>query len=74
MYLLPVHCAFHTNKSMEILMEQWKYNCSVYNEQSKMWVLFREETKEVQARVDKLNNSLGWEYLHFKNGFMDYWK
>ena len=74
MYLLPVHCAFHTNRSMQILMEQWRYTCSVYNEYSKMWVLFHEDDINVKAKVDKLNNSLGWEYLHFKNGFMDYWK
>lgn len=74
MYLLPVHCAFHTNRSMQILMEQWGYNCSVYNENSKLWVLFHEDINNVKAKVDTLNSSLGWEYLHFKNGFMDYWK
>ena len=74
MYLLPVHCAFHTNKSMQILMEQWGYNCSVYNEHSKMWVLFHDDADQIQAKTKKLNHSLGWEYLHFKNGFMDYWK
>ena len=74
MYLLPVHCAFHTNKSMEILMKQWGYSCSTYNEHSKMWVLFREDIESVQLKVNVLNRSLGWDYLHFKNGFMDYWK
>lgn len=74
MYLLPVHCAFHTNKSMQILMYEWDYNCSVYNEQSKMWILFHEEAGIIQSGVEKLNKSLGWEYLHFKKGFMDYWK
>ena len=29
MYLLPVHCAFHTNKSMQVLMDHWGYRCSV---------------------------------------------
>lgn len=74
MYLLPVHCAFHTNKSMEILMNDWNYKCSVYNEHSKMWVLFRENVAAIKSGVDKLNKSLGWEYLHFKEGFMNYWK
>lgn len=74
MYLVPVHCAFHTNKSMQILMNQWRYTCSVYNEYSKMWVLFHEDENSVKSKVEILNNSLGWEYLHFKNGFMDYWK
>ncbi|PMU05676.1 methyltransferase domain-containing protein [Aeromonas salmonicida] len=74
MYLLPVHCAFHTNQSMGLLMRSWGYKCSVYNEHSKMWVLFRENADAVWPRVDKLNKSLGWRYLHFKDGFMDYWK
>ncbi len=74
MYLLPVHCAFHTNKSMQILMDTWGHTCSVYNEHSKMWVLFRQNPDMIQSRVVNVNRSLGWEYLHFKKGFMDYWK
>jgi len=74
MYLLPVHCAFHTNRSMQLLMESWGYTCSVYNEFSKMWIWFRKDAAEVETKVQSLNRSLGWEYLHFKKGFMDYWK
>lgn len=74
MYLLPVHCAFHTNKSMQILMDEWGYTCSVYNEHSKMWIFFRQDVEPVQKNVSKINQSLGWEYLHFKAGFMDYWQ
>jgi len=74
MYLLPVHCAFHTNSSMQLLMEQWGYRCSVYNEHAKLWILFRQDPQEIAAVVTQLNDSLGWEYLHFKEGFMDYWK
>jgi hypothetical protein len=40
-YLNPmVHTAFHTNKSMEILMEQWGYAASLYSPQAKSWFLF----------------------------------
>jgi hypothetical protein len=74
MYLYPVHCSFHTNKSMDILMEQWGYRCSVYNEHSKMWFLFKNESKEIKIKVKLLNNALGWDYLKFKSGFMDFWK
>ena len=74
MYLLPVHCAFHTNKSMQVLMEAWGYSCSVYNEHSKMWVLFRQDADLIQSKVAIINRSLGWEYLHFKQGLRDYWK
>lgn len=73
MYLLPVHCAFHTNRSMGILMQQWGYTCSIYNEHAKMWVWFKRDAREVERRVAKLNALLGWNYLHFKAGFMDYW-
>ena len=74
MYLLPVHCSFFTNRSMDILMEQWGYRCSVYNEKAKLWSLFRNEPSFIQSKSEGVNNSLGWEYLHYKIGFMDYWK
>jgi hypothetical protein len=74
MYLLPVHCAFHTNKSMQILMDSWGYTCSVYNEQSKLWVWFKKNQDEIEPKVTELNESMGWEYLHLKKGFVDYWK
>ena len=73
MYLLAVHCSFHTNRSMQILMDQWGYHCSVYNERSKLWAMFRTPEHSVLARVDKLNEWIGHKYLHFKVGFMDYW-
>jgi hypothetical protein len=74
MYLLPVHTAFHTNKSMQVLMNSWGYQCSVYNEQAKLWVLFRQNPEKIQPLVQNLNALMGWEYLHYKKGFMDYWQ
>jgi hypothetical protein len=74
MYLLPVHCAFHTNSSMQILMDQWGYRCSVYNPNTKLWVLFKANSDSIRHKVDQLNSSLGHEYLIFKKGFVDYWK
>lgn len=73
MYLLPVHCAFHTNKSMGILMQQWGYTSSVYNEHAKMWIWFKADPNSIADRVAALNQSMGWKYLHFKTGFMDFW-
>lgn len=73
MYLLPVHCSFFTNKSMGILMQQWGYTCSVYNEHAKMWVWFKTEPRFIAGKVAVLNRSMGWEYLHYKVGFMDFW-
>ncbi|MBI5924934.1 MAG: class I SAM-dependent methyltransferase [Aquabacterium sp.] len=74
MYLLPVHCAFHTNRSMQLLMDQWGYTCSVYNEHAKLWVLFKQDANAIEPKVQALNKAMGWSYLHFKRGFMDYWK
>ncbi len=74
MYLLPVHCAFHTNRSMQLLMEQWGYSCSIYNEHAKLWVMFHGDEGEVERRVDSLNRFMGWDYLHYMKGFVDYWK
>ncbi|MFZ2541717.1 MAG: class I SAM-dependent methyltransferase, partial [Gallionella sp.] len=73
-YLLPVHCAFHTNKSMEILMGQWGYTCSIYCPTSKMWVLFKKKPKNVEAVVKLINTEFQTDFLYFKSGFVDYWK
>jgi hypothetical protein len=73
MYLLPVHCAFHTNPSMQRLMEQWGYTCSVYNPAAKLWAMFRQPPDTVRAGAERVNARLGETYLHFKTGFMDYW-
>jgi len=35
----PVYTAFHTNKSMQILMNQWEFQSSIYCPKSKCWVL-----------------------------------
>lgn len=74
MYLLPAHCAFHANRITGILMRQWCYTCSIYNEHAKMWVWFKRNAPKVEPEVAKLNALLGWNYLHFKIGFMDYWQ
>lgn len=73
MYLLPVHCSFFTNKSMQMLMDQWGYSCSIYSEHSKLWIWFKSDPDAVREKVLRLNAKLGWQYLHFKIGFMDYW-
>lgn len=71
---IPVHCSFHTNKSMDILMKQWGYNCSLYCPSSKSWVLFKEIPKDINAKIDNINKEFQSEYLIYKNGFVDFWK
>jgi hypothetical protein len=65
----PVHCAFHTNKSMSILMEQWGYKFSAYCLKAKSWVLLK---KEIDIR--NINLILRENYLLYTNGFLNYWK
>lgn len=70
----PVHTAFHTNKSMKILMEQWGYRSSIYSPKSKCWVLLRDNIKSVDKQLLKLNEELQTKWFFYKDGFVDYWK
>lgn len=70
----PVHTAFHTNKSMEILMRQWNYSSSIYCPQSKCWVLLRNNTEDIEQKVAALNQEMKNNWFFWKKGFMDYWK
>jgi hypothetical protein len=70
----PVHTAFHTNRSMEILMEQWGYRSSIYCPPAKCWVLLREKNTEVRRRIAAINRELQGTWFHCKDGFVDYWK
>ena len=70
----PVHCAFHTNKSMEILMEQWKYKSSIYCPTSKCWVLIKNEPQKIREKIIDINPELKDNYFYYKKGFVDYWK
>lgn len=71
---IPVHTAFHTNGSMQRLMEQWGYRSSLYCPPSKCWVLFRDPPADTAARLAALNRQLQAEWFIYKEGFVDYWK
>jgi 2-polyprenyl-3-methyl-5-hydroxy-6-metoxy-1,4-benzoquinol methylase len=73
-YLTPVHCAFHTNRSMQILMEQWNYKSSIYCPSSKCWVLLKNERVGIKDKIIKINKEFQENYLFYKKGFVDYWK
>lgn len=70
----PVHTAFHTNKSMEILMNQWGYKSSIYCPQSKCWVLLRSDKNHTKDIIKKINEELQNIWFISKNGFVDYCK
>lgn len=77
-YLRPiVHTAFHTNKSMAILMAQWGYAASVYAPQAKSWYLFKRGCAQLaglEQRIGDINREIQTRYFHYKPGFVDYWK
>lgn len=70
----PVHTAFHTNRSMEILMRQWGYRASIYCPQAKCWTLFKRPYEDIQNAVKAVNDELQATWFYGKNGFLDYWK
>ena len=79
-YLLPPHCALHTNKSMEILFEQWGYRSSIYHVDSRIWFWFKSDPQRIEEIVGKANdrrNHIAQSAplcYEFKKGFVDYWK
>ena len=73
-YLVPVHCAFHTNRSMEVLFQQWGYTCSVYNVDSQLWLWFKNDPQEVEAVIERANSRANSPTYLIKRGFVDYWK
>jgi hypothetical protein len=74
-YLVPpVHTAFHTNASMQVLMDQWGYRSSIYSPKSKCWALLRKDVAEVEPAVAAINEELQNPWLICKQGFVDYWK
>ena len=77
-YFTPVvHTAFHTNKSMGLLMEQWGYAASIYSPQAKSWFLFKKQHPQLsglEEKISGINGEVQTKYFHYKAGFVDYWK
>jgi len=59
-YLLPVHCAFHTNRSMSILLNQWGFKSSLYNVQARLWLFFRSIGEEIGIIIEKAMPLMAW--------------
>lgn len=68
-YLLPVHCAFHTWESMRRLMVQWEYEASVYCHEALMWFFFKSKNG-LKEKVDEINSESGGSYLWYSDGFV----
>lgn len=73
-YLLPVHCAFHTNRSVSHLLQQWGYSCSLYNVDARLWLCFRQDPADVRERLDRADRRPDGPKYIFADGFVDYWK
>jgi len=75
-YLLPVHSAFYTNKSMQILFDQWGFTASIYHVESRLWFWFKSNVDQVEKIIAVANARPGHDnfFYYFKRGFMDYWK
>ena len=73
-YLVPLHCTFHTNKSMSLLLQQWGYTSSVYNVGARLWLCFKSPRTDVEARIQQANNRPHGPFYVYKQGFVDYWK
>jgi len=69
-YLDPVHACFHTKKSMEMLMQQWGYEASLYCVPAQTWCLFKRHKIETRNMIDSINSELQQKYLHFDKGFI----
>lgn len=72
-YLLPVHCAFHTNKSMSLLFKQWGYVASIYNVEARLWLWFKQKG-QIEELVAGANRRRTKPFYIYKDGFVDYWK
>ena len=72
-YLLPVHCVFYSNRSMQVLFDRWNFESCIYHVPSRMWFMFRTDRPGLREFVEK-EASTGSEDFHFKEGFVDYWK
>jgi len=73
-YLVPAHCAFHTNRSMALLFGQWGYSASVYSVEAQLWLWFRGNPDAIESLVSRANRRPEGPRYEFKRGFMDYWK
>jgi hypothetical protein len=73
-YLSPVHCSFHTNRSMDILLTQWGYTCSIYSVEAKLWLWFKDDPRFIEAAIRRANDRADRPHYIYKKGFVDYWK
>ena len=72
-YYLAVHCAFYSNRSMELLLQQWGYKSSLYHLPSRLWFFFEKDFEAIEAQYKRLDMRMPGEWFG-QSGFVDYWK
>lgn len=70
-YLLPVHCTFLTNEAMRRLCAEWGFVATLYDVPARLWLLFR-NLPQARRAFDALQPTR--TAIHFKEGFIDFWK
>ena len=74
MVFSPMCITVPTNKGMQILMERFGFVSSIYSPKAKSWVLFKNEPKELEEKIRKINLELFSHEIYYKKGFVDFWK
>ena len=72
-YLLAAHCSFFTNRSMQMLFDQWNFYSSLYHVESRLWFWFREESEPLRRFLEQPERFVQGE-IRYQRGFADYWK
>lgn len=62
-YLLPVHCSFYTERSINILFERFGFVDSIYNYDARMWGLYKHSIE---------SSKLDSKHKFKKNGFIGF--
>ena len=68
-YLDPVHAIFQTKKSMELLMQQWGYESSLYSVPAQTWCLFRKHKTETKETINRINQEFQEQVFIYNTGF-----
>lgn len=72
-YLLPVHTAFFTNRSMKFLFEKLGYYSSIYFVEARMWFWLKKKGNDIAELVRIISSKENVEIV-YSDSFVDYWK
>lgn len=70
-YLVSVHCAFFSNKSMALLYKEYGFECCFYAVDAQMWFMCMNKASVLPLQEQYRSFSEKWVY---SDDFVDYWK